>query len=539
MSLRATVIVFVAVGAMVTAMLVGVTLSAATAASCTVPLAGTVSNDGAVATVSGKKLSAQQWRNARIIVATGASMKVPDRGLVIAIATAYAESELTVLDHGDSAGPDSRGLFQQRGPWGPLKVRMDPAGSARLFFNALTDTTGWKTMALADAAYEVQKFDPALKYRYAELENFATATVLRARATSASATAPDDGHNAPAAPGTRATSPAVRGLGPDPAVSEKRVWPLPKSASGNNFGAKGSMWSLGYHTGVDFHGSTGDKIHAAHDGRVVELGNDGAYGISVVIGWKDASGRTWNTRYAHMSERFANEMGQPVAAGVVIGLVGATGNVTGPHLHFELIPDDTNYAHAINPIPWLETGALEPADDASQADCTPANGPGVGAAAGTLIGVHPPLGPVPPPLSKPFRDGGHAYYLGGMGLHSCRFTGRCMDLFGDIGDPVHAMADGVASTPDYASHSFGHFVTIKHRDGTESLYAHLTSVDIKAGPVKAGQQIGTMGCSGTSGESSNCRTSEQHLHFEWSGLTWSSGEYGQLPPFWAKWPKKK
>jgi murein DD-endopeptidase MepM/ murein hydrolase activator NlpD len=51
--------------------------------------------------------------------------------------------------------------------------------------------------------------------------------------------------------------------------------------------------------------------HAAHDGRVVELGNDGAYGISVVIGWKDASGRTWNTCYAHMSERFAKRWVNP------------------------------------------------------------------------------------------------------------------------------------------------------------------------------------------------------------------------------------
>lgn len=538
MATRNIVLIFVAVGAMLVAMLTGVTLTAATAATCTVPLAGTVPDDGAVATVSGKRLSAEQWHNARVIVATGTSMKVPQRGLVIAIATAYAESTLTVLDHGDAAGPDSRGLFQQRAPWGPLKVRMDPAGSARLFYNALKDTKGWKTMALADAAYEVQKFDPSLKYRYAELETFATATVVRALA-GASTPPTTDG------PGTR-TSPtqplqarAAKLAGPDPAVSEKRVWPVSKQYSGNNFGAKGSMWSLGYHTGVDFGAPSGTKIHAAHAGKVVEIGDSGAYGISAVIGWKDASGRTWNTRYAHMSERYANEVGQTVAAGVVIGTVGATGNVTGPHLHFELIPDDTNYAHAINPIPWLETGALEPAEDASQADCTPASGPGVGAIPGTIIGTHPTLGPVASPLSKPFRDGGHAYYLGGKGLHSCRFTGRCMDLFGDIGDPVHAFADGKATTPDYAASSYGHYVVIEHRDGTESIYAHLTSVDIKAGPVKAGQQIGTMGCSGTSGESSNCRTSEQHLHFEWSGLKWKPGEYGELPPFWAKWPKKK
>ena len=47
------------------------------------------------------------------------------------------ESSLRNVDHGDTAGPDSRGLFQQRDGWGPLDVRMDPAGAAGLFYAAL------------------------------------------------------------------------------------------------------------------------------------------------------------------------------------------------------------------------------------------------------------------------------------------------------------------------------------------------------------------------------------------------------------------
>lgn len=58
---------------------------------------------------------------------------------VIAVMTAYTESTLRALGYGDDAGPDSRGVFQQREPWGPLEVRMDPAGATGLFLNALTD----------------------------------------------------------------------------------------------------------------------------------------------------------------------------------------------------------------------------------------------------------------------------------------------------------------------------------------------------------------------------------------------------------------
>jgi hypothetical protein len=46
-----------------------------------------------------------------------------------------------------------------------------------------------------------------------------------------------------------------------------------------------------------------------------------------------------------------------------------------------------------------------------------------------------------------------------------------------------------------------------------------------------------MGCSGTRGESNNCQDSEQHLHWEWSGMSWKSGTLGEDPPFWGAWPK--
>ena len=58
------------------------------------------------------------------------------------------------------------------------------------------------------------------------------------------------------------------------------------------------------------------------------------------------------TRYAHMSA-FRARLGQPVAAGAVIGAIGNTGRSTGPHLHFEVRINDT----AINPRPFLEAAS--------------------------------------------------------------------------------------------------------------------------------------------------------------------------------------
>jgi hypothetical protein len=55
-------------------------------------------------------------------------------------------------------GPSSRGLFQQMDSWGPLSVRMDPAGSARLFYNALLALNpSWKTSSVAMQAQRVEQ----------------------------------------------------------------------------------------------------------------------------------------------------------------------------------------------------------------------------------------------------------------------------------------------------------------------------------------------------------------------------------------------
>jgi len=99
-----------------------------------------------------------QITNAAQIILAAQKLGISPRGQAIGVMTAIGESGLIVLDHGDSAGPDSRGLFQQRanGAWGSLADRMNPFISATNFFKALLKVDGWDTLAPTLAAHRVQ-----------------------------------------------------------------------------------------------------------------------------------------------------------------------------------------------------------------------------------------------------------------------------------------------------------------------------------------------------------------------------------------------
>ncbi|MFD7705314.1 peptidoglycan DD-metalloendopeptidase family protein [Streptomyces caelestis] len=126
--------------------------------------------------------------------------------------------------------------------------------------------------------------------------------------------------------------------------------PVPGAGGlGTAYKVAGSMWSSGYHTGVDFSVPTGTSLKAVGAGTVVSAGWGGAYGNQVVIKLDDG----YYAQYAHLSS-LSVSAGQTVTAGQQVGLSGATGNVTGPHLHFE-IRTTPDYGSDVDPVSYLRS----------------------------------------------------------------------------------------------------------------------------------------------------------------------------------------
>ena len=101
------------------------------------------------------------------------------------------------------------------------------------------------------------------------------------------------------------------------------------------------------HFGVDFAGQLGNAVYATDAGTVVYAGwNDWGYGNLIILD----HGNGWESRYGHLSQINVS-CGQNVGQGDIIGLVGSTGNSTGPHLHFELMNSTYGYVNPLNMLP--------------------------------------------------------------------------------------------------------------------------------------------------------------------------------------------
>ena len=132
----------------------------------------------------------------------------------------------------------------------------------------------------------------------------------------------------------------------DPQATGALDWPLPGFAAGGGVGPRTNPYTgqQGCHTGQDIAAPSGTPIHAAASGIVWYAGWSVAYGNVTLIDHGDGL----MTMYAHQS-RFALHKGDGVVAGDVIGYVGSTGYSTGPHLHFEVHINGTNY----DPMGWF------------------------------------------------------------------------------------------------------------------------------------------------------------------------------------------
>lgn len=104
--------------------------------------------------------------------------------------------------------------------------------------------------------------------------------------------------------------------------------PLPEATLGDGFGPRADR----FHAGLDLAAPRGTAIVAAAGGRVVRAGAlGGGFGLGVVVD----NGQSVETLYAHLAQVEVRR-GETINVGSELGRVGATGDASGPHLHFEL-----------------------------------------------------------------------------------------------------------------------------------------------------------------------------------------------------------
>lgn len=115
----------------------------------------------------------------------------------------------------------------------------------------------------------------------------------------------------------------------DVALKPKFEWPSIGTVT-SGFGPRYD----GFHRGIDIANYIGATVRASMRGTVVFAGQSGTYGNVVFIDHNNG----YQTRYAHLLKPLVKK-GQFVEAKEAIGLMGATGNATGPHVHFEILKD--------------------------------------------------------------------------------------------------------------------------------------------------------------------------------------------------------
>lgn len=314
--------------------------SGSAAASCGSMKGGSVDVDAAATHAPIDGYSGDQLKNAAYIMNAAEALGLSQQGQVIGVMTAMGESSLQVLDRGDTAGPDSRGLFQQRanGAWGSYEDRMDPTTSATNFFKALQRVDGWETLEPTIAIHRVQINQDPFHYRKFQSAAQDVVTQLSGGSTASSASSASPAPSGSATPGGSAptngcsaggtvlplTAPfdQTSGYGP-------RVSPTEGASSwhpANDYQTRVSGTAAGK-SGY----SCGSPVFASQAGTVTVASG---YTLSV----KSAEGYTIS--YLHMyPQDMKVAVGDAVTAGQEIGKVGSNGPSTGCHLDIRVNTD--------------------------------------------------------------------------------------------------------------------------------------------------------------------------------------------------------
>jgi len=184
----------------------------------------------------------------------------------------------------------------------------------------------------------------AARVRKAEAARVAAAD--RARKAAAEAAAKEAARRAAAAARTRTRStpstPTVTQPDPVPTTPARRptgsgwVWPaIGPMTSAFGYRVHPIYGDRRLHAGIDIGAGQGTPTYAAQDGVVVFAGVQSGYGNAIAVSHGIKDGRDVVSFYAHQSAMLVRA-GQSVSRGQTIGRVGSTGDVTGPHLHFEV-----------------------------------------------------------------------------------------------------------------------------------------------------------------------------------------------------------
>lgn len=248
--------------------------------------------------------SVGRWKGNQIsiageIIRAGRDLGLDARTITNGIMVGMGESSLTNVMHGDRAGPDSRGVFQQRdnGAWGSLQDRSDPYTAAQNYFRALTKVKGYQNMSPTMAAHLTQRnADPNYYSKF-----WGDASKIYGALTN----------------GTGGGKQQQGYTNPTPGYIPTGTW--------------GKYASGGTHNALDIAVPLNTKVMSPAAGKVIVAGWDsGGFGNSVRI--QDLNGNFWILGHLNSLNVKA---GQQVGLGQNVGRSGNTGKSTGPHLHVE------------------------------------------------------------------------------------------------------------------------------------------------------------------------------------------------------------
>lgn len=378
----------------------------------------------------------------------------------IGVMTSMGESSLKVIDYGDKAGPDSRGLFQQRanGAWGSYADRMDPFVSATNFFKVEMAIEGRATLEPTIVAHRVQR--NANPYHYRPYWEPAGAIV---QALAGVKPAGDGGTSAPNGGGSSGAT--KYNLGP--------VKPIATTVA-NTLGPRFGIKTIGGYRASNSRDPSGHPSGLALDFMINDIPNGTAVGNKLAayitenyeqlgvkyLIWRQ---RIWTVQRADEGWRMMEDRGS------------VTQNHM-DHVHLSLKADAT-----VDPTaaPACEGVGGTPGKVSSTGWGRPSDGP----------------------LGSPYGWRMHP-------VHHVRRFHYGQDMGPGCNAPIWAVNKGTVVTAGVRG-GFGHLIEVDHGGGVVSRYGHMYSsgVLVHVGDqVKAGQQIGKIGSDGVS---TGC-----HLHFE-------------------------